>query len=395
MAYGSDGAWRFQGGLHPSSAVVASMLTNAGTPVSEPMAFLAGGGIGAGYILWEWQRDGSNTLVLAFQNEWQYYGRWMPKAFTRFGADFEEYQTGSVRAASKTLADLLRAGRPCVVLPDRYQVGYWGWPPALDGKGGHPVIAYRIDGSGGREGSTGADDVVRVDDRGRVPILVPRKWMDAARARVGSYKNVLYVLREQDLKPDLEWVAREGLRECAEHLSGMSDSFSLPAWRKWARLMTDTRNPKGWPQVFPDGAGLAGAMMAIWESVRPVGMEGGNLRDLFADGLDEAAILLGEPELAELAEEYRRIYALWIDLSQAAESSGGEVDARIRELTAVVRQSVLERGWADEEAAGELWDLRARVDREPRSVDFADLAARIAAIYSAESAAIARLRGIV
>lgn len=374
---GNDGSWRFLGGVHPSSAVISSILANAlGVQVSEPLVFLAGGGIGAGYILWEWKHDGSRTLVLGFHNQWQYYDRWMSKTLDRLNVTYDRHETGGARLAAARLAEELAQG-PCVVLPDRYQIGYWHLPPYLDGHGGHPVIAYRLDG-----------DMVRVDDRGQVPILVPKQRMDAARARVSSYRNILYAPRWA--APDVERAVREGLRDCAEHLSARSDSFSLPAWRKWSRMMTDTRNAKGWPRVFAGGDGVEGALLSLWEGVQPVGMDGGNLRDLFADGLDEAAALLGEPELRPLAGEFRRVHGLWHGLAEAAPP--GE---RLRELTAAVRESLLSEGTADADDARELWKLRAVADKDPRTVDFADLGARLEAIYLAESAAIARLREIV
>ena len=58
-----------------------------------------------------------------------------------------------------------------------------------------------------------------------------------------------------------------GLADQVEHLRAKSDSFSLPAWRKWGRLMTDQRNAKAWPRVFADGHGLFGALLGIVEAV--------------------------------------------------------------------------------------------------------------------------------
>ena len=54
------------------------------------------------------------------------------------------------------------------------------------------------------------------------------------------------------------------MRLQVEHLSDKSDSFSLPAWRKWARMTTDTRNKKGWPTVFADGRGIGSMRASIY-----------------------------------------------------------------------------------------------------------------------------------
>ena len=48
----------------------------------------------------------------------------------------------------------------------------------MEGRGGYPVVVYAIDG-----------DVVHVDDRVLAPRTVSREALDAARARVGSYRT--------------------------------------------------------------------------------------------------------------------------------------------------------------------------------------------------------------
>ncbi|WP_336204254.1 BtrH N-terminal domain-containing protein [Nonomuraea sp. LPB2021202275-12-8] len=385
----SDAGWRFAGGRSPASAAITSILVNQGVTVSEPLVFLAGGGIGAGYILWEFRHDHSRHVVMGFSNQWQYYHRSMDRTLTRLGVPFEQHTTGGAKAAAARLAAELDAGRPCVILPDRYHLGYWGLPATLDGHGGHPVVAYRRDESG-----------VYLDDRGHAAIHIPHGTLDAARARVGSYKNVLHVLGEATLdEAALAGAARDGLRDCAEHLSSPSDSFSLPAWRKWARLLVDTRHAKAWSKVFADGRGLTGALLSIWEGAEPVGMDGGNLRDLFADGLDESADLLSEPGLAELAGRFREIHSMWHDLAEAALPADVPEFARIRDLTAEIKEGVMADGTAaagrTAEAAGTLWRVRAAADASFPAGDpatlFADLGKRMGAIYEAERAAIARL----
>ncbi|TYB52988.1 DUF4872 domain-containing protein [Nonomuraea sp. PA05] len=390
----ADGGWRFTGGRHPSSAAIAAILANQGVDVGEPLVFLAGGGIGAGYILWEFQHDGSRCVVLGFRNQWQYHDRWMAKTLGRLGVPYEEHRTSGTRAASDRLAAELEAGRPCVVLPDRYHAGYWHLRAVMDGHGGHPVVAYR------REG-----DAVLVDDRGRAPIRVPRERFDAARARVGSYRNVLHALG--DAKPDeatLAAAALDGLRDCAAHLSAASDSFSLPAWRKWARLLVDTRNAKAWPKVFADRRGLADALLSVWEGAEPVGVDGGNLRDLFADGLDEAAALLDRPALAVLAGRFREIHGLWHDLAETALPSDVPELGRVRELTAALKESVMADGSAGGQEAAqvakELAVARAAANdvlgaAEDTGALFGALSARVAAVHEAERESIARLVALV
>src|SRR5262245_56638566 len=75
--------YRMRGGLHPETATVANILANQGVvsgltgePLTEAAILGIGGGLGAGYILWEFQRHGAPVLTLGFRNRWQY--PWIP-----------------------------------------------------------------------------------------------------------------------------------------------------------------------------------------------------------------------------------------------------------------------------------------------------------------------------
>src|SRR5262245_32625283 len=71
--------YRMRGGLHPETASLANVLANQGVtsgltgePLTEAAIFGIGGGLGAGYILWEFQRHDAPVLTLGFGNRWQY-----------------------------------------------------------------------------------------------------------------------------------------------------------------------------------------------------------------------------------------------------------------------------------------------------------------------------------
>src|SRR5262245_338712 len=75
--------YRMRGGLHPETATLANVLANQGVvsgltgePLTEATILGIGGGLGAGYILWEFQRHGAPVLTLGFRNRWQY--PWIP-----------------------------------------------------------------------------------------------------------------------------------------------------------------------------------------------------------------------------------------------------------------------------------------------------------------------------
>ena len=381
--------YTLRGGLHPDAAAVANVLAHGGvanpdgTPVTEAMVFGVMGGLGAGYILWEFEHDDSRMVVLGFRSRWQYFDSGVRTALDRLGVPYEARTTTGARTATRHLDAQLEAGRPAIVWPDRQTVGYWQLPSALDGHGGHPVVVV------------GAErDLVHLDDRGGAVLTVARNVLDRARDRVGSYRNTLV-----DPRPDagpidvdrLRAAALDGVDQCLQ-LRGSSTSFSLPAWRKWSRMMTDTRNAKAWPAVFADRRGLCDALLSVWEGTSALGMTGGHLRGLYAAFLREAAPLLDIPVDAVTAE-LDRSAGLWTRLADVAIGDGPAL-TRLRDLTVTIRQALAadgDAGAAEARVAGlELWDLRAALDADCPLGDhdvearFAEMGGLLAAIHDTE-----------
>ena len=399
-----DHGYALRGGLHPETAAIANVLAHHGIvvdgqPVTEALVFGVGGGPGAGYILWEFAKHSSKDLTLGFRNQLQYPDRWLAKTLGRLGVRFDVHYTSGRKGASARLTEELAVGRPCLVRPDWALIGYWGLPESYSGHGGHTVIAYRAEA-----------DVVFVDDRNVSPLSVEREKLDVARDRVTSYRNALHSIDPAtgDIKSGtLRSAVESGLADFVEHLSARSDSFSLPAWRKWSRLLTDTRNAKAWPKVFGDRQGLAGALLSTWEGVMPMGMTGGHLRDLTADFLDEAADLLGDERLRGPAGQFREAAAAWQRVAVTALPDEVPDFVRLRELTTEIRESVADPSSVDPAADGvravaeELWAVRRRLDREfpldGRAVGelLEALSAAIARVFELETAAVSHLRKLV
>lgn len=396
----TDGPRTGPRGIHPDTASMATVLATRGVvapatgrPLSEALLLVAGGGLGAGYILWEFESRKRALLTLGFRNQWPYPGipGWFGKTAERLGVPTVLHETSGARTAREALDTALADGSPVVATVDQQSLGLWGLPPELSGYAGYPLVV------------TGRTDhgAYLVDDRGTAPFVVPADVMAAARGRVGSYRNRLIELRPGPgpLPADrLRDALMAGLADQVDHLSSGSDSFSLPAWRKWSRLMTDHRNAKGWPRVFPAGQGLFDALISMVELVDDgVGAWGGHLRDLYADGLEEAAVILDRPALREAAGAWRASADLWQELADAAvpTSIDGAADAVefAEELHDAVMRGEPGRAQARTAAAG-LWETRGRyAEAWPLAKDetdalLADLGRRLAAIHAAEVAAL-------
>jgi hypothetical protein len=397
-------SYRLLGGVHPDTHAIAGVLANrglvaphTGQPLSEAMVLGAGGGLGAGYILWEFKAHDVRTLVFGFRNSWQYPDRWATKTCARLGVPAAVHETGSARRADDELRAAVGQGVPAIAWADQQLLGYRHLPAWLEGHGGPPVTVYGIDE---------AASTVLIDDRNRAPLTVSLDALAAARARVGSYKHRLLVLDAPAAELDtdrLRRAVRDGLAEQVEHLSRRSDSFSLPAFRKWARLLTDGGNAKAWPKVFADRVSLFDACLSVYENVEPVGWGGGNLRGLYAQFLDEAAGLLEAPGLGKAAAAYREAEAAWHAVAETAMPAGREPFAEARRLTVRLQAQVEAGDAAQEEAAAtaaRLWALRDRWRHQfPGDTDaealLAALAAAVTAAGEAEEAALAVLAAAV
>lgn len=396
-----DAGWTLRGGTDPDTAALANVLAHRGVTgpdgaLGEELLLVVGGGLGAGYILWEFERHDSRDVVLGFTRAWQYFDRRLATTVDRLGLDVSWSRTGGTARAAGALAATLAAGDPAIVWPDRFHLGCWHLPPFLDGRGGHPVVAYAA--TNGR---------VHIDDRTLAPLTVPVADVDRARARVGSYRNSMLVVRSRDTAVPadrLRDAVRAGLADTVDQLGGTSTSFALPAWRKWSRLLVDPRAAKGWPTVFADRRGLLSALAGVWEAVEPAGMSGGHLRGLFADGLDEAAAVLDEPALTAQAQRWREIADRWHTLAETALPNDVPAIARLRDLTAAITAAVVEgNAVAGERAAAaeELWALRAGyADAPPLTPDEIDdilraMSEQLAGIVDAEAAAVRQLGDVL
>lgn len=395
------GTYRQFGGVHPETAALANVLAanqivapHTGRPFSEAMLFGISGGLGMGYILWEFhehrmQHD-IKVLVLAFQNNWQYPVKYYEAACGRLGLQFRIPATGSSKVAAQTLHEALARSTPLVAWVDGASMPYLQLPDALKGHAWHFVAVCGAEG----------DDVL-IDDLAAQPFRVGADVFAEARARIASSKHRLLVVEGSPVDLDLAAAITEGIASCAEHLRSDSESFSLPAIRKWARLMTDPKNKKGWPVLFADRRGLYSTLISLFEAIELQGAPGG-LRGLYSDFLLEAAGAVHNPRLKEPAERYAALARQWGALAAEALPDTVPQFARARQLLRQ-RQNVLLQG-------GEAWrttqplteelralrsecNLRFPLDDQEIAALFSTLQTRLQAIYQAEVEAVKALQG--
>jgi hypothetical protein len=383
------------GGVHPETASIKNILAyygikapHTGKPFREAMLLGIGGGLGSSYMLWEFEKHGYPSIVLAFRHLSNYDVRYLQKLCGRLGAETEIFETGGKKKAAEQLEAALQEGTPAVVWVDLGGPPYYRHYLQVG-----VVVVYGIDG-----------DKVLVDNLASKPFSIGTDLLVEARAKVPSFKNRILVVEPKG-PFDLEDAIRAGLKDCVDYHGASSTSFALPAIRKWGRLMTDSKNAKGWPNVFSAGQGLYGTLRTIYEAIELIGTGGGGLRGLYADFLDQAASILGNNELKEPATHYRALHERWSALALAALPDHIDVFKTTRDMlnrrAAIIQEQGSEGLEAIKTINDSLHDLKGRLNPNFPLSDsetallFADMQSHLEKIFHAEKEALAALKNAV
>lgn len=388
------------GGIHPETASIANCLRYLGVKnpatgetFSEAMLFGIAGGLGACYILWEFKEYNRPAIVFGWQHQFNYPVRYFTQMCERIGVTAEFHETGGMKKARKTLDDALAADRPAILWLERELLDYYNRDPDDTGWFSWVVTACGYDA---------AADVFTIDDTGAAPFTVPGASLIASRQRIPSFKNRLLLLSPPE-SIDLPAAIRDGIQGNIDYLGAKSTSFALPTLRKWARMLTDTKNAKGWPTVFAEGKCLFSGLVSVYEGIMHEGSDGTALRGMYADFLTEAAAVLGSAALSDAAAEYRALGAKWHALAEMSLDPSVEILAAARTLLDQ-REAAIKTGGDDQAdtivgLGKEFEAMRPEADaafpRDQAWIDdlFARMQAQVSDIYAHEQAALDTLRG--
>jgi uncharacterized protein DUF4872 len=106
---------------------------------------------------------------------------------------------------------------------------------------------------------------------------------------------------------------------CSQMIEGLGiANFGLEAFAKWAEMLTNTKNKKGWSKTFTDGPALQRALSSVYKQIELRGFGGSAFRGLYADFLDQSASVLKKPALKKVAEQFREAEASWHNIALAA-----------------------------------------------------------------------------
>jgi Domain of unknown function (DUF4872)/Butirosin biosynthesis protein H, N-terminal len=386
-------------GRHPDTAALARLLATiglgdpvTGQPLTEAMALGLSGGIGFAYFLFEY--EDLTTLYLGGRiNPFVLKRDATEVALARLGVPVEIRRTSGPATAERQLRAALDQGRPAIATVDMARLHYRGMPPELCGMTPQDVMVELRDG-----------EPVLWD---LAPVPVPVTWAELAEARAGvrSARHRLVVAGEPAGQVDLAGAAAAGI---ADTWAGLFEppmrNFGLPGLAKWADLLADTRDAKGWTRLLGGPGHQFQLLTWMYDWIETAGTGGGLFRAMYAEFLEEAAFPLGRPELAKLAARYRELAGAWTELAQAAVAGGGPL-GRAAELLTAKRQLVEERaGGAAKELAAIQAELAALATEaaDPQPLDdaalgtlLAGLRERVLDLAEGEEAAAGSLRAAV
>ena len=271
------------------------------------MLFGLGGGLGLIYFLFD--LHGGHPIVIgtryhASEADIPVFVMHMCDAW---GATTELKHSSSRGASTKGLIKMLEDGHTPIVWVEVTKLPYM----FLSGRPNmyYTIIVYEKDGN----------DFI-VGDLGKGVARLSVEQMEDVRHSHYAPKFRSLTIKDAPAKPDLREVLAERIRlTCSQMLEGLGiANFGLQAFKKWAEMLTNTKNKKGWSNCFTDGPALHEALSSVYAQIELRGFGGSAFRGMYADFLDQSAGVLKKPGFRRVAEQFREAEASWHNVAVAA-----------------------------------------------------------------------------
>jgi hypothetical protein len=305
-------------------------------PYSE--AFLLGisGGIVMGYFTFLYEGYDPQCNILT-RNTFDP----LDKMLSRLGVVQALEHTAKPERAEAILIDTLEGGQPAIVWADMWSLPYNALPRDEGMWGAFPLLVY---------GYEPGEETVYIADRARVPLTITPAELAAARSRIKKIKNRLLTL-DAPVEDKLASAVRLGICDTIQLFSekppkGSKNNFGLNAYQFWAKMLTQPKQRLSWEKQFPAGlpmyAGLTSAYNFAFLFGK--GKEQDAERGLYANFLQEAALLLHNPALNEAAAWFRAAASAWQQLPSFLLPDAIQPFAESRELMLHKHTRFLDRG---------------------------------------------------
>lgn len=386
-------------GRHWETGTVANFLAytgvkapHTGRPYSEALLMGVSGGAVMGYFSFAYEGYDPHARILT-RNTFDP----LDTMLARLGIVQNRLHTTNPAKAVTNLVDTLEGGEPAIVWADFFSLPYNAFPYDEGMWGMFPILVYGYD-------ETAA--TAHIADRARVPLTISTEALHKARARVKKDKFRILTL-EPPIPDKLPGAVQAGIWDCLKLFTekppkGSKNNFGLAAYDNWAKLLTKPKTRLSWAREFPRGRKLLAGLMGAFHDINCFGKVGCAERDVYADFLDEASLILDRPALQTAAAEFRRSAVAWEALSQALLPANMPLLGEMAHIQLAQRDLLLNQGSA---ATDEIRQLKTREKAllvqaesqfplgEQEVEEFqAGLAERVLQIQAVEETAVSHLR---
>ncbi len=321
-----DGLHRETGPIRNVLAYQGQAAPHTGQPLSEALLMGINGGITVGYFLFEYKGYLPHIALLT-RNTFDP----LETLFERLALPREVLQTSKPETAMKNLIDVLESGHPALVWVDMFSLPYNLLPDNIPMWAMTPIVVYGAD-----------SDTVYIADRSGQPLTISVDELMKARARVKDEKYRVMVLDAPNMDK-LPSAVQKGIWQCISLFTdappkGKRDNFGFAALQHWADMLTNTRNKHSWERYFPVGSRLYNALVGdngqpgLFDWIMIWGGSDGAERALYADFLDEAALILNKQDLKAASELFRQSAQAWNKLAGAVLPDDIPLLKEVREL---------------------------------------------------------------
>lgn len=313
-----DGYRQF-GGKHCETGSLRNVLAHYGVeaphshaPFTEELLLGIGGGIGVAYWVFQFEDTPYFFIGTRYADPKKEF---LEQICERISLRVTAHETPSAKHGREDLLSALASGQPAIVRGDMPALPYLALPPQMH-FGGHTFVVY---------GTDEATDRVWIADRAARPVTVHAAELAAARGskhRPFPPHHKLFLVEPPRIPIRIETLrraVRAGIADCCRAmLAPPIQNLGLSGLLKWANLMVNPTDAKGWPRVFELGLPLYGALMSTFLFIEIAGTGGSAFRTMYAGFLAEAAAVLEEPRLEPVSCQFRQAAGLWSELAVAA-----------------------------------------------------------------------------
>ncbi len=276
-------------------------------PYSEAMLLGISGGVTFGYFTFHYKGYDPQVNLLTRNT----FGP-METIYDRMGIAREARQSTSADKGRQNLIRVLEEGYAPIASPDMWLLPYNAMPYDEANWGGMPLVIYGYEPEKGE---------AYISDRSRVGLTVSTDDLDKARGRIKKEKHRLLLLDHPD-EAKLATAVQEGLADCVRLMTekppkGSAKNFGLRALQHWQDMLEKT-SKGSWAREYPTGRPLLAVLISSYIFLGPAfGKTVQAERDVYADFLHEAAKVLDDPALENVALRYRMAGDAWQGLRNA------------------------------------------------------------------------------